>query len=303
MSDQQDNQEHDERQSRLMDSLLERAVKATAEDDERRVNTLISAIRGEAASVTSDARPGRSRRLLRWLPIPLAAGILVAVVFLSLPGGSQNAAMAALDRTIRAQQQPNAREYAVTIVARRQSGRTRSTNHRLFVRQREFAIRSPALLGSAEVWAGGNDERRWLVPTFGPVLVGPKGLLKTELPNRRVLETPFMSMETILERTKRFYDLSLKSKVTLRQGSVTIECDHIVGERIRSPRFVIPERVEIWADPETGFARQLCLLWADDDESRWKSATAELVATPTLTDDFFEHTAHHDPDRRVIQKN
>ena len=47
----------------------------------------------------------------------------------------------------------------------------------------------------------------------------------------------------------------------MKQGERTIQCQHIVGRRIRSPRIFIPEQVEIWANTETGFAQRVRMVW------------------------------------------
>ena len=288
-----------------MDSLLDRAVRPDgAADDDLRVNQLMGTLRAETLASARSTEPASvsSRRLWRWVPIPLAAGLLVAVLFLTQPGGSKNAAQAALDRTIAAEQKPEAREYAVTIVARRSAGSTRKSRHRLFVKQRDFAISRSRLFGSGEVWMGGSGDTRWLVPGIGPVLVGGRDLLRKQLPGKQIVETPFMSVARILERTRRFYDLAHQPQVSLRMGDRLITCQHIVGTRIQTNQTTIPQQVEVWADVNTGFAQRVRLSWKGDDKSRWLEATAELVGTPSLPADFFEHTAHHDADRRVIQK-
>ena len=299
-----DNRELTDRESRLMESLLERAVKSSTQEDTARVENLMSVIHAESDGQTVVPRTSHSRpdRMIRWLPIPVAAGILIAIVVLTLPNGSGNAALAALDRTIAAEEKPNAREYTVSIT-RRALGSMRTLEHRLFVRRREFAITRKLLIGTGELWMGGRDDERWIVPGPRPVLVGGEDLFNHAALSPQIVETPFLSVARILERTKRFYELTLTSEVSLQQGERTIRCQHIVGKRIRSPRIVIPKQVEVWADPQTGFAQRVRLVWDEEEESRWREATADLVGTPTLSDDFFDHTAHHEPGRRVIIRN
>lgn len=301
MTDRQKKPDLADRESRMVESLLERAVRPSTEEDAARVEKLMSAIHAESDEQLVVARTSHShfKKLNRWLPVSVAAGILVAVLVFTQPAGFENAAMAALNRTIAAEQNPNAREYKVSIT-RRAFGSTRILEHRLFVRRQDFAISRKLLIGKGELWMGGRGDERWIVPGPGPVLVGSEDLFKNVTPNQKVLETPFMSVARILERTKRFYDLTMKSEVPLKQGERTIQCQHIVGKRIGSPRIVIPEQVEIWSNPETGFAQRVRLVWGEKDKSRWREATADLVGTPTLSNDFFEHTAHHEPDRRVI---
>lgn len=312
----------DGRGSRLMDALLESALTTGTEQDESRIRRLMSEIRDssdapEPASMLTESsatvakseqtsgpasKAGLSQRrpsqLARWIPISLAASLLVAVIVFSSGGGSTQAALTALDRIIEAEQSLSVREYAVTITFPAENRSPRL--HSLFVRQNEFVISTPATIGRGEHWAGGQGDERWLVPRVGPVFLGKADRLPGSLPHRRVLETPFLSVETILQRTRRFYELSVESAPSSHSADSS-PCTHIVGRRVRSPRFVIPEYVDIEADPKTGFVRYIRLDWNSEDDSRWASATAELVGTPEVPVDFFQHNGHHDGSRKVIQ--
>jgi len=216
--------------------------------------------------------------------------------------------MAAVERSLLAEQRPVVREYEVTVVTRNLLGKRRSRTHSLFVKGRDFAIRTAPLLGSsnsnATAWLGGNGDTRWHVPRIGAVQIGPEGFLNNRLAGKSVIETPFLTVSTILDRITRFYELKLTSGVELTEAESTVTCDHIVGERSANPRAanarVIPEHVELWADNQTGFARRVELTWDESGNNvGWLEATAQLVGTPDVASNFFDHTAHHEPDRRV----
>lgn len=289
--------------SRLMDSLLDQSLRPDGAESDQRVQTLMSTIRSEADEPVAPVSDGAVPVMrFRWFPISVLAAALVFFVVVIQPWGSDNLAIAAIERSILAEQRPVAREYEVTIVKRGLSGAENQATHTLFVRQQDFAIRATPRVGRGAVWMGGGKEERWIVPRFGPVLVGPEGLLRRSLPNKQVVETPFLSVETILDRMKRFYKLELTSGVSLQEDSGAFVCDHIVGTQIRSAKTSMPASVEVWADTQTGFARRIQLSWSDDDsESRWLQATAELVGTPEVPEDFFDHSGHHDSDRIVKQ--
>lgn len=291
-------------QAKLMDSLLSRTLRADLSGDETRVRELLAVIRREAPSpqpaVAASRAPG-PWRLLPWLPLPVGAALLVGMLLLLLPGESTSkAAIAALDRAIEAEQSAVAREYAVTIRIEGEAGERRTRTHRLFVRGSDFAIRTERWVGFSGTWAGGQGKERWIVPRFGPVLVGNQGLFHRKAARNPVVETPFLSLGRILERMRRLYKLSLNSSVELTQDGQSVTCRHLVGLREDPQRTAIPERVELWADVHTGFARRVQLEWTRGANGQWLEATAELVDTPVLADDFFSHSAHHASNRRVL---
>lgn len=292
-------------ESDLMDVLLARAIGSADGGDGERVDRLMSSIRAEvagenAASLRNTANSAGRRGYRRWFALAVAC---LAVVAISLPLFDvlpQNTAMAALDRTLAAEQQPRTREYEVTMSVRTARGRAVERRHRLFVKQRDFAICTPALVGNGEHWFGGRGDERWLVPRAGPVIVGREGMLRRELPKQRVLETPFLSVSRILERMKRFYSLSVESQMVEHQGQ-PLECLQITGTRLASVSTRLPQTVDVQTNKDTGFAIGVRLVWGDKDESRWSDASAVLVDQPDLPPDFFDHAAHHDSQRVVLE--
>ena len=293
----------DDRDLQLIDALLERAVGSDAADDEAKIVRLMSSLRSESQTVVSPQPLVRNRKSIwRWLSVPLVASLAAAILLFTLPNNSTQAAIAAIDRSIAvASEQLDVREYSVAITTRRLNGGTRVREHQLFVRQNDFVIRSDAWIGKGEIWAGGRGEERWVVPRFGAVVIGKAGVLPRKA-DGKVLETPFLSVERILERAKRFYDLDIEESVEIEIGEETFVCDRIVGNRTRSPRIVIPRDVEIFIDPKTGFARRVQLRWDPGENPRWLEASADLIGTREVADDFFQHTGHHDGTRRVISE-
>lgn len=289
-----------ERDSHLIDALLKQSLQPNDAASESRVGRLLSEIRTNAADPVAPITPSSDRHGTprRWLRASLAAVVLVGIMLVMQLGGSQTAAMAAVERSILAEQRPEAREYEVTIVTRNSQGRRRTVTHTLFVRQREFAIRATPRLGTGEIWIGSRGKERWIVPRFGPVQIGNESLLKRTALNQPLISTPFLTVSTILDRIKRSYDLELTAGVSLTEEHAPVVCDHIVGKKSRETQAVIPEHVELWTDTQTGFARRIELRWYDD-QARWLEATAQLVDTHDLPAHFFDHTGHHDADRRV----
>jgi hypothetical protein len=296
----QDHKELNSRDSILMDALLRHSLQPKDIQDQLRVKKLVESLREESLRPKLE-RPEISKGpIRRWFPVSLVAAALIAIAFVIQLGSSQSTALAAVDRSIVAEERNFAREYEVTLVARGAMRLNRTSTHKLFVRQRDFAICSIPRLGNGEVWIGGQGSERWVVPRFGPVLVGQEDLFNRHLPNSTILETPFLSVTTILERIRRGYDLQLVAGVPLVEGETTVMCDKIVGTRIRQFPIAAPQNVELWADQESGFARRIELKWGNDNsDSRWLEASAQLMGTPDLPEDFFDHSGHHSADRAV----
>ncbi|MFK7818201.1 MAG: hypothetical protein AB8G99_05765 [Planctomycetaceae bacterium] len=290
-----------ERDLQFIDALLERTLGSGSDNDEARIGQLMTMLRdGSTVGAVQTPRKRSRTAVWGWLSVPLVAAIVLATFLITMPGSSTQAAIAAIDRSLDvAQTRSDVREYLVTVTTRRLNGGTRARSHQLFVRQDDFVVRSDAWIGKGEIWAGGRGEERWLVPRFGPIFVGKSGALPRKA-DGRVLETPFLSVERILERAKRFYDLDIESSVEVQIGDKKLVCDRIIGKRTRSPRIVIPSDVEILIDPKTGFARRVSLKWDEADDQRWLEAVAEMVRTRDVPDDFFQHTGHHDGTRRVV---
>ena len=286
------------RESMLMDALLSRAVKDEQALDAERVENLMQTISG-SAPVPRPSRPWK-----RWIPAPVVAAAALILVLFVLPlgpfGSNQRQAIAALDRSILAEQSPLVRKYSVSIQLRSDPDGKRIRQHELYVFKKRFAMRISPLFGSGEVWAGGTDRDCWLVPRLGPILIGNEELFLRKMPQKPVIETPFMSVERILQRTRKFYKLSIEPSEITVQG-VVYPCKLIVGQRRRyvsNPK--VPERVRIWTDEESGYAKRLELNWSQEDSTIWLNASAEMVATPNVDLEFFDHETHHEGDRKVV---
>ncbi len=295
-------QAQSEPDSSLMDSLLRQLLRPDVAHSEARIGKLIESIQQEssAQSVLPQTNLHAPRSMRRWFPISVASAVLLAILFVLLPGSSQKAALAAVERSILAERRNEAREYEVTLVTRGAMGWSRVAKHKLYVRNRDFVICATPRLGSGEVWIGGRGNSRWLVPRSGPVWVGEENLFEQPTLKSTIVETPFLSVAVILERMRRGYDLALDSGVSLVDGNATFVCDHIVGTRLLNVRIAIPQRVDLWVDKASGFARRIELKWGNESqETRWLEATSQMVGTPELPADFFDHAGHHAKDRIV----
>ena len=295
MNSQKPPAEHD---SRLIDALLHSALRPESENEQQRVDNVVAAIRDESQPRPAESLPSGNRRW-SWLAWPTVAAAMLAGYFLLFSETSPNQAMAAVERGLLAEQKPLSREYEIEIVSRTALGRTRTDHVTLFVKQDAFAIRTRPLLGPGEVWLGGHGQQRWIVPRLGPVIVGREGLLRPWIRRRKVVETPFLMVSAMLQRLRRSYRLELQPPTQI-EG---VSCDHVVALRREDADPKLPDRVELWGDRKQGFAQRIAVHWERADGAPgYLHATARLIGTPDLPENFFHHQAHHAEKRRVIEQ-
>ena len=319
MTDQNHNDLHDsmsDGESRFIDALLHRTFASDEKVDQARVERLISTISGGSgpgeseetpetvANIVGEANRSRTARKWQWWAFPAIAVTLLLGLFIVLPNGMVgNEALAALDVSLLADARAESRQYLVTMKPRVKNGAEatpRQTN--LYLKGDDFVIQVRPPLGRADRWMGSYQGEQWAIPRVGPVIVGRDSLAKMRMLQNAVAETPILSITAVLERTKRFYDLKYEKSVdvVLRQGEE--QCSLVTGVRRTDARSSVPQSVKVWADQETGFVKKIELGWLPTDRSTWASATAEWIDSPDLDDDFFQHQAHHHPERRVIDQ-
>jgi hypothetical protein len=300
-------------ESWLVDVLLQHAISTEPFNDDDRISELMRTIRstssGELSSMQRimNASETRSRLCVaRWVFVPLTTALAIAAMLFVPVLLAEKRAYAAVERSLAAERLPGVRQYAVTLVTGKKPETIRHPEFQLFIKQHSFVIRLDALVGDDFHWLGGNPDQRWIVPRIGPVLTGAEGLLGRWTRRRKALAAPFLGTSTILQRLQRFYDLEMEPAVLLtssRSEGPEVKCDHVVGIRQASaslPR--IPDRIDLWADCNAGFARRVDLHWnSPTTAAGLTSATVELVGTPTVAHDFFDHSGHHAADRRIIR--
>ena len=313
----------DPREEQMLEALLERSLGDFREQDDLRVDRLIDPIRqsGNPASGKNEVEIGNrdpskrmstrnrrkaaraSRSYNRWMTISGGfMAVVVAILFSSSGRWSQNEALAALDSSLRAEDIREDRHYQVNTVFRSSNARqSRSRDHELYLRGNDYVVSTRAFPKGRLVWSGSHEGQHWVVPRVGPVLVGgDQSFFEKRGFQANLTETPFLSISKVLERTKRFYDLTFEPTEERVVGDQSYRCSVVTGKRKRDVELAIPEFVEVWVDAESGFARKIQLKWDPDGHSRWLEASAEWIDSPRLPDDFFQHQAHHDPQRSVI---
>lgn len=234
--------------------------------------------------VMSPQPPDRLRRLAGWLPMAIAASVLIsASVFLLQPAGNQ--AYAAVVRAYHAALEDITREYRVTIV--RNGPMPTTVPATLWVRGgSRFALKHPGPL-PGNFWFGDDGQQRWLVPVMGPIVTTNE---RTDLLNwlrHHDDSLPFLQLSTMLGKLSRDYDVQMVGEQ--------------VRGKLRNPSTFLPQEVTAAITP-SGVIRRLVLDWPPSlVQPGPRTITFELVGENTVTDDWFSHKAHHDPRRPVIR--
>lgn len=303
-------------ESRLIEALLVRTCAPHAREDNSRVDRLLSAISQETdafaplpsrqarRATCGESRRSRLLSRARWWMLPVvSAAILLGLVAYLPEGTAGNQALAALDESLRADAELGCRHYLVTMRPKTGSGQSVAERQSdLFLNREDFVIHVQRPQDDEGGWIGRYRGEHWLVPRVGPVIVGREPFLKKRLFQNAVAETPLLSISAVLERTKRLYDLKFEETVDLETRAGNHPCSLVTGIRKKRVSRAVPQTVKVWADQETGFVIKVELGWEPDDQAAWSSATAEWVDSPDLTEDFFQHQAHHGSERRVLEQ-
>jgi hypothetical protein len=295
----------------LIDSLLTSALQPDPSARESRIERVMLTVRKEsidlATATGGERQRGRSQRLARrWMPLTLAATLLLAAIWwLQTPDPAQQA-YATVQRSLVAARLSICRLYQITATARRPAVGLRQVESQLYVDgEARFALRHPPLLLPGDLWLGSNGHEPWIVPPRGPVFVGGPGMLEQWIDEHREVTAPVLHVTTILERMAEHYDLEKLPAEAPPGAAATsaVQCDRVRGI-LRSDAPRLPQTVDLWADAETGVARYLILDWNVGPEAMGvQKVEVDLIDEPTVADDWFEHDGHHADRRPVLRMN
>jgi hypothetical protein len=281
-------------------------------DDHQANEVRLAALRQRIGGRTS-VRQATPRRWRPYVSYLVAASLLIALgIFFSqsVRLGPDSAAMAAVSKSMAAS--VGYREYRLRILGRRAFGANQESVARLYLDpQDRFVLLHPGWLGLGQTTIGGDRSHRWIVPRIGPVMVGGEELLGKWLAKKEIA-SPYLHVQTILERMKRAYDLELRSDESLPmldQEGRPMQDQLFVCQRIHGKRRVrnesLPQEIDLWADRDSGVARRLRLEWESSNAQtlprRWTLDLCEPDGNQaTRSSDWYQYSAHVDSNRRVI---
>jgi hypothetical protein len=198
------------------------------------------------------------------------------------------------------------RAYRLTTTLQTLDGRTRELTADLWVRGgSHYVIRQDSPLGG-DLFLGSNGSEYWVVPLLGPVLVGPEPGLIEQWLLRDSLSSPFLQLTSILERMQNRYTLRLgeAGELAPTTDGQPVWCTLVIGEKQDESDVLAADVIRLWTSRETGIAQQVEMIWnrPDDQPGPVRLLLRLQPLESDLPDDWYEHAAHHAPDRRVIQR-
>jgi len=308
----------------LMDSLLRSAYPSDLEREQTCIANVLRQIELEKTSVSDDLPPqlaehtvhrgtglpntmdrSKRRRLNgKWIPWAIAASTLAVIGFaLQLLDTSGNA-MAAVERSLAAAKELEARHYRIEVTTATEPQTFRDSTSDLYVQGiDQFALRHPALIANGEIWLGSDGEESWVVPSIGPIRMGDETGLGKWLTIREQLSSPILHIETVLSRMKRGYQLSHKPDATLLlDDGTSIVCQLVVAKLTTKTLAKAPDKIELWSDKQTGVAIRLRASFSKQTSGRAaRQVSLTLVDSPELPDDWFKPTGHYRGFRRTLR--
>lgn len=296
----------------MLEALLQQALRPS-DRDQVAVRSLIAKIDSlevEDTAINESTSPSmanttiantttrHSRRWFIWLST--AAALVIGVLMLNSSSTSQSA-QASLQKVLQAKSRY--RTYTIDMTHQLPIWGQREVSATLYLDDRDqFVFEHPGWKSLGKVWIGGDGDQRWIVPPRGPALAGREAVVARWL-DRKDLPSPFLHLNTILNRMSRTYDLSQLPNVVspCEPKHLKVDCIHLVGKSNRKDSR-LPESIEVWADAETGIAHQVQLNWHRESSERGPVAwTIKLTSYDDLPENWFNVESHLRIARPVIK--
>ncbi|MDB4353164.1 hypothetical protein N9Z64_00385 [bacterium] len=144
---------------------------------------------------------------------------------------------------------------------------------------------------------GSDGSEFWMTRPYGPVWVTSDyrslaPALRRRIPNQRILglatspnEPLLLDITELLSLISRKYQIELVSP----HGST----EHHIRATLRSDKVNVPEKIEFWADAETGVVIKAMTHWPDQN-----LRTLELLNSDALNQSWYQYP-HHAPNAEV----
>ncbi|MEZ6136711.1 MAG: hypothetical protein R3C53_17580 [Pirellulaceae bacterium] len=147
---------------------------------------------------------------------------------------------------------------------------------------------------------GSNGQQSWAVNPRGPVKVSDDvNEFNRDLPGHES-SVPLTNLHDGLEQLKVAYDLTFAA---LGPEEYQAEDGHVTQLiAVKKPKERGPQRVEIVYDGATGGILRMRFIQMPYGPDRL-DLRLSLVSEEELPSDFFQHTSHHTPDRKVEVEN
>ena len=268
----------------------------------------------QAQSNVTPATSVASWPQIQWILGSLAALLLIGLfLFPFVSGTNAIAAEEQLERLIAVSKNASDRSYLITAIESRKEGRrSRQTDIDLRKKKKQPPIDGAMLhirghnqyvlirrfANGDQFITGCDGSRSWAVPPKGKVRVSERlNRFQGSLPGNQH-DIPFINVQEDLERIREAYDIHWLDTET-DSRSKSYGC--LVAEK-KSPEHRGAKDIEIWFDRETGIITEMLLDRLPQGRGGPRTVLVELTDQSELPNDFFHHTAHHDPERKVVSE-
>lgn len=261
--------------------------------------------------------PSKIERVLFWKTTSAAAVLVagLAILWFSIGTPTATAAIRELDRIIVNSIRSKDRTYEIVVedIAPEDKGKLFPgpetlrppkpplDGATLHVRSgKQFVLIRKTLEGLPFI-TGSNGQQSWAINTRGPVRVSSDThRFDHDLPGHET-SVPLTNLHEGLQQLKRAYNLTFSTlgpeEVVPEQGQ-----DARLLIAVKKPRERGPQRVEIVYDSTTGRILRMRFVQMPYGPNRL-DLRLSLLSEEELPADFFEHTSHHAPDRKIEMEN
>lgn len=268
----------------------------------------------EATSTSILKMPAETARVMFWRTTA-AASVLVAglvILWFGIGTPTASAAIRELDRIIVNSIRSRDRTFAIVvedITPERRGNRPESSRPpkppldgaTLHVRSNNQFVLIRKTQDGMPFITGSNGLQSWAINTRGPVRVSSDiHRFDHDLPGHET-SIPLTNLHQGLQQLKRAYNLTFSSlgpeEFAPEQGD-----DARLLVAVKKPRERGPQRVEIVYDSVTGRILRMRFVQMPYGPDRL-DLRLSLVSEEELQSDFFEHSNHHAPDRKIETEN
>ncbi|MBT3912779.1 MAG: hypothetical protein HOF22_06235 [Verrucomicrobia bacterium] len=149
---------------------------------------------------------------------------------------------------------------------------------------------------------GCDGELAWAMRVDSPVHKNDKVHVSSDLSRFRSglpghqNELPFINLNDQLNQLQDKYEVELLPEAgrevegRVMTGLLGIKKSRDVGG---------PKRIEIWADQQTGVIQRMIMDGMPRAKGGPRSLILELISQTELPVDFYSHTSHHEPNRKI----
>ena len=287
----------------FVDSLLHSLYETGKDQARSLVDQGMQRLDDSEVTISASSRSRRHITRPNWLLVGLAtAAVVLIVVALPMANGSRTATAAvilSLDQALR----DVGRHYRMSAVWQNVPEENSRRSAELFVKggdQFALKVEVPGTTGTT-IWLGSNAETSWVIPPIGPVLEGDQRSLTQWYREKADIGTPYLHVASALEKMRDLYRLESLPKVEVSLTDRVVACNHVAAALKGEASSRRPNRIELWADAETGVAIKLVATWQlEEDDIGRKEATIVLVDENELSDSFFTVAGRGAGQRRKI---